>query len=285
MQQTPRRGVLNHIQHFESRYLHARNVTIWLPPGYNENSHTRYPVIYANDGQNLFEEDTAFLGVDWGIDEALVRLMENHPFAGAIVVGVWNTPDRYREYSAQRPFEHYLAGTGKESYLKEHSFPLSDNYLRFLTEELKPWVDRHYRTLHDFRNTSIMGSSMGGVISLYAICEYPHVFGNAACVSTHWPDGDGMRLPYMQHHLPDPASHKIYYDFGTETIDKPYETYQTKADVIMAEKGFLYRENWLTLKFPGADHSEGAWRRRVHLPLAFILGLACIDDHSYKWVR
>ena len=93
----------------------------------------------------------------------------------------------------------------------------SDHYLRFIVEELKPYVDAHYRTLPDQHNTFIMGSSMGGLISLYAMCEYPHVFGGAGCVSTHFPIGRGIALKYMQDNLPDPKTHKFYFDYGTRT--------------------------------------------------------------------
>jgi len=117
-----------------------------------------------------------------------------------------------------------------------------------------------------------MGSSMGGLISLYALCEYPDIFAGAACISTHWPALDGVFLQYVENYLPVPGNHFIYFDFGTETLDAIYETYQVKVDSIMNAKGYLPNKNWITQKFEGADHSEKAWKERVHIPLLFLLG-------------
>jgi predicted alpha/beta superfamily hydrolase len=117
-----------------------------------------------------------------------------------------------------------------------------------------------------------MGSSAGAMISLYAISEHPDVFGGAACLSTHWPLGDGVLVEYFKDKLPDPATHRIYFDFGTETLDKNYEPYQLKMDAAMEHRGYRDGTNWITCKFKGAEHSEKAWRRRVHIPLEFLLG-------------
>jgi predicted alpha/beta superfamily hydrolase len=110
-----------------------------------------------------------------------------------------------------------------------------------MVEELKPYIDAHFRTLPDVSNTFIMGSSMGGLISLYALCEYPQVFFGAGCVSTHFPIGRGITLKYLQDHLPDPETHKFYFDYGTKTLDRTYETYQNKADKILKDNGFIMR--------------------------------------------
>jgi predicted alpha/beta superfamily hydrolase len=148
---------------------------------------------------------------------------------------------------------------------------MSDDYLRFLVEELKPTIDRNFKTLTGPEHTSTLGSSMGGLISLYALCEYPEVFGAAGCISTHWPAGGGRVLDYMRHCLPDPGQHRVYFDYGTRTADAPYEPYQHTADHIMRTRGYRQPSDWVTLKFEGADHSERAWRDRIHRPLEFLL--------------
>ena len=120
---------------------------------------------------------------------------------------------------------------------------------------------------------------MGGLISMYAICEYPKVFGGAACMSTHWPgifSMEGNPIPdafinYLKTKLPDPKKHKIYFDYGTATLDALYPPLQQKADEVMKEKGFTGK-NWITKEFPGEDHSEKAWHKRLHIPLTFLLG-------------
>ena len=119
---------------------------------------------------------------------------------------------------------------------------------------------------------------MGGLISMYALCEYPAVFGGAACLSTHWVgifSTENNHIPaafmaYLRTHLPDPATHRLYFDYGTETLDALYEPFQLQADSILREKGYS-AANWQTLKFVGADHSERAWRTRLAIPLTFLM--------------
>ena len=119
---------------------------------------------------------------------------------------------------------------------------------------------------------------MGGLISLYAICEYPGVFGGAACLSTHWTvffrsennPIPGAIMSYLENHLPPPQNHKVYFDHGTVDIDALYDHYQKEADNLMRSNGFRSK-NWETLIFKGEDHSENAWRKRLSIPLQFLM--------------
>jgi enterochelin esterase-like enzyme len=119
---------------------------------------------------------------------------------------------------------------------------------------------------------------MGGLISLYAICEYPEVFGAAACISTHWPGifaVENNPIPdafytYMRKKLPNPKTNRIYFDYGDQTLDALYPPLQKMADTVMTEKGFTVA-NWSTQFFPGKNHSEAAWSERLHIPMAFLL--------------
>jgi len=149
---------------------------------------------------------------------------------------------------------------------------VSDRYLAFLVDELKPFIDAGYRTLPGRADTIVMGSSMGGLISQYAMSKHPDVFGGAGCLSTHWPAGDGIALDDFAAHLPDPATHRYWFDYGTQTLDADYEPYQQRADEILRKAGYVAGQNWITRKFAGAEHSETAWRVRVHQPLEFLLG-------------
>src|SRR5262245_60757731 len=149
--------------------------------------------------------------------------------------------------------------------------PLGDAYLKYLVTELKPAIDARYRTLSDRAHTSIMGSSMGGLISLYAICEYPDVFGGAACLSTAWTVAGGVTTHDLVKSLPDPKTHRIYFDFGTETTDGKYEPLQQQVDAQLKAAGYIEGRNWITKAFPGEPHSERAWRKRVDVPLQFLL--------------
>lgn len=156
--------------------------------------------------------------------------------------------------------------------------PISDKYLKFIVSELKPYIDSTFSTLKDQPNTFIAGSSMGGLISMYALCEYPGVFGGAACLSTHWigtvlmdnnPVPDAF-VKYLNENLPDPAIHKIYFDYGDQTLDALYPPLQKKVDEVMKARGFSDK-NWVTKFFPGKDHSEKSWNERLDIPLQFLL--------------
>ena len=256
-----------------SAQVAARNVDVWLPPGYDKDATQRYPVIYMHDGQNLFDPATSYGGVDWAVDEVMTQLIADGKARPAIIVGVWNTPKRREEYMPRRPLDQKgvkFNVPGAPDVKAEDI--LSDRYLAFLVEELKPFIDANYRTLSGRADTFVMGSSMGGLISQYAMSMYPAVFGGAGCVSTHWPAGDGIALDDFGAHLPDPASHKYWFDFGTETLDSSYEPYQRRADAMLRKAGYVEGQNWITRKFEGAEHSEKAWRVRVNQPLEFLLG-------------
>jgi len=267
-------GTLQHHPDFASRHVAPRHVEVWLPPSYGEATSEAFPVVYMQDGQNLFTPQTSFLGIDWGIDAAMERLSAEQRARAAMVVGIWNTPQRAQEYMPQRPLE-MVNRTRRESRRPapvSARKPLADQYLQFLLTELKPFIDGHYRTLPDRADTFMMGSSMGGLISLYAVCEYPHVFAGAGCLSPHWPARGGVMVAYLEHRLPAAGSHRLYFDYGTRTTDALYAPYQEQVDQVAQAKGYTKGEDWLTLKFEGAEHSERAWRERVHLPLEFLLG-------------
>jgi len=184
-----------------------------------------------HDGQNLFDPEKANIGVDWGVVPALMKLIEAGSVPEVILVGIWCTEKRVEEYLPQRPFEMSPAkfSLSKLRFMLRGK-PKSDAYLRFLVEELKPFIDKQYRTLADQAYTNIMGSSRGGLISLYALCQYPHIFRGAGCLSTHWPAVEGVILHYLAQTLPESGTHCIYFDYGTETLDAQYEPYQMRVD-------------------------------------------------------
>lgn len=278
-------GKVHRLENFKSNYVDSRNIDVWLPEGYS--STQKYAVLYMHDGQMLYDAETTWNKQSWEVDEVAGELLFKGKIKPFIVVGIWNNGQkRHPEYFPQKPYES-LSLTQKDSITaqlqkagrtKEIFQPISDLYLKFLVTELKPYIDSHFATLTNSENTFIAGSSMGGLISMYAICEYPEVFGGVACISTHWPgtfSSQNNPIPdafinYMDSHLPNPKTHKIYFDFGTETLDKMYEPYQIKVDEIMKAKKFG-KKNWQTLKFEGEDHSEKSWAKRLSIPLAFML--------------
>lgn len=279
-------GKLERIENFKSKYISPRNVDVWLPDGYDKNK--KYAVLYMHDGQMLFDSEVTWNKQEWAVDEAMSKLIKEGKIKETIVVGIWNDgKSRYADYFPQKAFEKlpkpyqdsllYKAKRYVESPLFSTNVQ-SDNYLKFLVEELKPFIDENYFTKSNAENTFIAGSSMGGLISMYAICEYPEIFSGAACLSTHWTlihSAENNLVPgklveYLNEHLPEPATHKIYFDYGTETLDSLYEPFQIQVDSIMVLGGYE-KNNWVTLKFPGDDHSENAWRKRLIIPLTFLL--------------
>lgn len=270
-------GTIRLTESFASSYVPARTVAVWLPEDYD--STKKYPVLYMHDGQNLFDSTVTWNHEEWKVDETITRLLREKKIRPCIVVGIWNmTGTRWNEYFPQKAVEYFSAKdmrTFTALYLKT---PLQgDDYLKFLVKELKPYIDKSFPTLPDRDNTFIAGSSMGGLISLYALCEYPDVFGGAACISTHWIGGwppvveyipDGI-LQYLKAKLPSPENHKIYFDYGTETLDQYYKPYQVQVNKIMLSKG--YSTGWITKEFAGENHSEASWKKRLSVPMEFLL--------------
>lgn len=270
-------GSIQRIESFPSRFVRPRNVDIWLPEGYSKDK--KYAVLYMHDGQMLFDSESTWNKQEWGVDETLNDLIIEDMVKPTIVVGIWHHSDiRMTDYFPQKPFEYINV---KDLDQKEKEFKdsvESDNYLKFIVEELKPYVDTHFSTLTDVANTFIGGSSMGGLISMYAICEYPKVFSGAICMSTHWiglgnPDTKYANAfyAYLEENLPSPDGHRFYFDYGTETLDKEYIPHQEGLDRTFYKAGFQ-DVVYVNRRYDGHDHSEASWRKRLDVPIRFLLG-------------
>ena len=229
-----------------------RDVLVALPPSYGEGHH-RYPVVYMHDGQNLFDPATSYAG-DWNL---LVTLAD---LAGegieAIVVGIANKGSfRRYEYSPFRDPEH---GGGD-----------GDRYLAFMTDTVRPQVDRDFRTLTGPGSTVVAGSSMGGLISLYALYRRPDVFGGAAAFSpSAWFAEDALiKLAAAE---PPPAG-RLYLDVGTAESPVLVDSVRQLRDTLV-EAGLSEGEQFHYLEDEGADHHEAHWGRRFRDALPFLLG-------------
>ena len=280
-------GTIVDLGEMQSKYADPRKVVVWLPPGYRPKG-PKYAVLYMHDGQNLFDRATSGYDKEWRIDETLDRLIRERKVRSTIVVGIWSTPKRLREYVPSKAFAHLPPAYMTRVRGLYGGDPLSDGYLKFLVREVRPLIDRRFNVHTDAANTLIMGSSMGGLISLYAINEYPQVFGGAGMVSTHWPlflPANGAKSVNQQEYavvssaferylapaLPNPATHRLYFDHGSETLDALYARYQRRIDRIVARRGYRLDRNWVSRNFPGHSHDEISWASRVEIPLRFLL--------------
>lgn len=277
--QQPCSGRIDRLYVYSPQMTDTIPVDVWLPDCYVADSTTGLPVVYMHDGQNLYDATTTWNHQSWEIDSVVTHLIDIDSIRPVIVVGIHSFADtRVGDLFPQRAGEE----AGIVDILLDNPMGVDEMrgsaYAAFMVETLKPLIDNRYNTISDRSNTTVMGSSMGGLMSLYALCEYPEVFGNAGCLSTHWvgfEEGYGMfaaaMRDYIRRHLPHAGSHKLYFDLGTETTDAKYGESQ---EIMMGEvRAKDYRDgvDLLTGFGPGDAHEERAWARRVHPPLLFFL--------------
>lgn len=274
---TVNHGTLERIPDFKSQFITSRDIAVWLPEGYQTGDSC--DVLYMHDGNMLFDATTTWNRQEWRVDEVMDSLIQAGDIRPCIVVGVYNTDDRLTEYFPEKTWQHVPEADRKKAKLDKLT---GDAYLKFIVEELKPFIDERYKPLTSREHTFMMGSSMGGLISLYALCEYPQVFGGVACLSTHLsmghlPDGfkgdpwaTGFR-EYVSQHLPEANSSLIYMDHGTKDFDADYGKYQTLLDSVITAKGWD-KQHYRSLVFDGHGHNETCWAKRLDQPLFFLLG-------------
>lgn len=269
-------GTVIYYDSFPSEFVPDRPLAIWIPPNYT--SSKKFPVIVMYDGQMLFDANTTWNNQEWGVDEVLGQAIIDRKLPPAIVVAVWNIPDiRYREYYPRKPFDA-LPEFWADSIIamRMGAAPTSDDYLKYVVEEVLPFVHAKHST--DPNRVYVMGSSMGGLMSMYALCEYPEVFSAAACVSTHFvgvfqytPEVTTTFADYMTENMPEPRTHRIYMDYGDQTLDAQYAPAQAMIDERMRQLGWRNPREWTTEFFPGAAHDEKSWNARLMTPLTFLL--------------
>lgn len=256
---------------FYSARVMPRTVEIWLPRQYQSSLQQHFPVLYMHDGQNLFNHSDATLGIAWDVDRVAQRLMDQQKIKPAIIVAIWNTPMRQQEYFPGRA----LNFSGE---IGDASNDMANDYVQFIVRELKPYIDRHYRTAPDKANTFIAGGGMGALISLYAFTEYPDVFGGAACI-TNQAQGllgqiDSVQAQnikrYMEIKLPAAGAHRLFFALGTDHTHQMYNPYSLGN--LLQVKGYEQGRNWLITTAPGVEYDENIWRMRADNMLAFLLG-------------
>jgi len=256
-----------------SRYVEPRPVDVWLPPLYDGSK--PHAVLYVNDGQFLFGALP-----NWGVDAIAAPLIASGALRNFIVVAPWNNGRlRLAEFYPRAVLEQLYPMDIRNGLVQEMGgLSLSDPYLRFIVDELKPAIDARYATLPARESCFIMGASLGALQSLYALCEYPRVFGGAACLSTHLigtyqGNENFVRavLAYLRINLPEAARVRLYMDHGDQGLDGNYAQAQAKLDTLLASLGFK-PPGFVSRVFPGAGHDGPSWRARLDQPLRFLLG-------------
>src|SRR5574344_649663 len=276
-------GKLYEYKDFPTNLVARRNVYVWVPDGYSRSR--KYDVVYMHDGQMLFDASTTWNHQEWQVDETVSQLIREGRIKDCIIVGVWNIPEnRFYDYFPQKTLKEMTADEYKafDKEVDAKNFD-ADGYLKFLVDELKPFVDSNFSTQKGREHAFLMGAIMGGLISLYGLCEYPMVFGGAACLSMHTlmvtskmmtPRNIALSAPafckYLKDNLPKANSAKIYIDYGDKTLDAQYAPYQQKVDDVLRHAGWSV-PSWTTNFYPGMSHSETDWAKRLFVPLMFLL--------------
>jgi enterochelin esterase-like enzyme len=259
-----------------SEHIAPTKVVVWLPPGYDAGAQ-RCGVVYMHDGQNLFDPKRSNFNKVWAADKSALRLIASGKAPPFIIVGI-DQPgeDRGRQYFP-RVMQDLLTPAVRATIAAQGNGKpiISDEYLRFIVDELKPRIDCEFRTKRTRKHTAIAGSSMGGLISLYAITRYPKVFGVAGAVSTHLPlanpnwtaaereDVFAAWRAYVQRELGRPHGRRIWFDHGTETLDAFYQPYQEVLDAALVAKGWRAGLDFSSRVYPGTPHEENAWAARL----------------------
>ncbi|MDB5121246.1 MAG: histidine kinase [Sphingobacteriales bacterium] len=231
--------------------LKDRDVTVWLPDGYEKNANKRYAVLYLQDGQNLFDASKSSFGVEWGIDESVDSLIKIRAIPPVIVVGINNTADRSKEYA---PGE---MGTA---------------YMNFVVEKLKPFIDKTYRTMPDSKHTIVGGSSSGGLISFMLTWQYPDVFAKAICMSPALKISD---LDYVKVVNEDNRERKnvfFYLDNGGFGLESELRPGIDEMIAALNAKGYQEGKDFVFIVAPEAHHFEAAWAKRFPEALKIVLG-------------
>lgn len=249
-----------------------RTVDVLLPPGYHQFSKSDYPVLYMHDGQNIFDDGLSYSGQSWKAGDTASRLMKEQLIEEAIIVGIWNSSNRIGEYFPQRVLERTVSDVKDNWFTRYYKVQAqADLYLKFILEELHPKMIADFRVSRREKPAWLCGSSMGGLISMYGACEYAHFFAGAACLSTSWTIVGWPVMDYLREKLPAASGMRWYFDYGVEEFIGNYKHIQKEVDQLAERKGYRMNQDWLTARFPGAHHSEAAWRDRFDVVLKHLM--------------
>lgn len=263
--------------------LPDQRLSIWLPPGYDAPGR-RFPVLYMHDGHNLFDVANSNFNKIWAADRAMLAVSASGKVEPHIIVGIWAPGnDRYRQYLPRSAYDAAPPALRAQMDAAAGGEVISDRYLAWIAGPLKSWVDASFHTRPGRKDTAIIGSSMGGLMSCYAFLERPDVFGQAGCVSSHWPAVDPRAVAsedsgvaqmwdaWFAARLGKPDGRRVWMDHGTATLDQFYAPYQQVVDARFAAEGWQKGRDWESRVYEGAEHEENAWAARLPEVLVWLL--------------
>ncbi|MBF0408276.1 MAG: esterase [Candidatus Riflebacteria bacterium] len=259
-------GNIKFHEEFTSKYLkNKRTIAVYLPPQYEKSTGERFPVLYMHDGQNIFDAATCFSGSEWQADETAEKLIAEKEIEPLIIVGIYNNADRADEYLPVRDEIRKKGGNASA-------------YARFVTEEVKPFIDKNYRTLPERENTAIAGSSFGGVISMYIASIYPEIFSKCAIVSPGLWIGDKWPIRQAKEDGKWMQKMRLWLDMGTQEGDDITEFNKGISDTRELEKLFISNglksgKDYIYLEVEGGRHHESDWAKRFDRILKFFFGI------------
>jgi len=252
------------IKHFHSAILNNdRDMFVYLPPSYEDQDGKRYPVLYMHDGQHVFFQDRK--GESWDVHLAVDRLVAEGKMREIIVVAVSHIEDaRIAEYMHANPGGHNVFDTTNQGEL----------YEQFLLQEVKPYIDREYRTLPDHANTALMGSSAGGLVSYNIGFRHPDVFGmiGALCPFFVSVDSATMEERWLSEVYTGKGARKIWMDVGDSEGFTVMEKHVRHVAEVLVQSGYKPGDDFMYFLAVGSGHSQTDWAARVHAPLLYFFG-------------
>ncbi len=244
-------GDVQYFKNFKGEGIKSRDIIVWLPPSYKKDLSKKYPVLYMQDGQNIFDPKTSSYGVDWQLDEAADSLIKAKSIKEIIIVGIYNTTDRMTEYLDTK---------------------LGHAYMKFVVNKLKPFIDKNFRTLPDRSNTAVGGSSAGGTISFLLAWDYPDIFSQAVCLSPAFHIQNINLVRKVLNYSGPKKEIRFYFDNGTIDLDSLLITGTKEMVSALISEGYRPRKDFEFYIAKGATHNEAAWAKRNWRYLEFMFG-------------
>jgi predicted alpha/beta superfamily hydrolase len=244
-------GTVKYNRNFQGDGIKPRDLIVWLPPGYEFDFNKNYPVLYMHDGQNIVDPNTSLFQVDWQIDEAADSLIRKELIEPIIIVGIYNTPDRNQEYSEDK---------------------LGLLYVKFITDSLKPFIDRKYRTKPDRTNTANGGGSLGGLISFMLIWDYSEIFSKAICFSPAFKIDQYDFVDNVKSYKGKKKNFKLCIYNGDNELDSMLQPGVDEMLEVLKKQGYINRINYYFHKGKNSLHSEKDWAKNIWRALIYLFG-------------